>query len=153
MIPLRTKVGGYAVLQKAITLDSLGYSEDAKKLYRSLRGHAIQCELRDLEWVKQSGSEPPHAPDVAKTASQMSFGFKAAEFLKADQFSYGTKKSDYMKYFRGFADRNKVYVSSEEERLRDEQMNRISALIAVTVLVAPIALLGSLAAQRGVFVQ
>lgn len=88
------------------------------------------------------------AADVAKTAKRMSFGFEAAEFLKADQFSYGPKKSDYMKYFRGFADRNKVYVSSEEERRRDEEMNRVSAAIAVAVLLGPIALFAGLAAQH-----
>ena len=32
-----------ATLQKAIVLDSLGYSDDAKKLYKQLRGHAVAC--------------------------------------------------------------------------------------------------------------
>ena len=43
-MPVKTKVGGMATLQKAIVLDSLGYSEDAKKLYKSLRGHGVACE-------------------------------------------------------------------------------------------------------------
>ena len=47
-LPLATiahpcQVGGMATLQKAIVLDSLGYSEDAKKLYKQLRGHAVAC--------------------------------------------------------------------------------------------------------------
>ena len=43
LVALRTKVGGMATLQKAIVLDSLGYSDDAKKLYKQLRGHAVAC--------------------------------------------------------------------------------------------------------------
>lgn len=44
LVALRTKVGGMATLQKAIVLDSLGYSDDAKKLYKQLRGHVVACE-------------------------------------------------------------------------------------------------------------
>ena len=44
LVPVKTKVGGMATLQKAIVLDSLGFSEDAKKLYKSLRGHGVACE-------------------------------------------------------------------------------------------------------------
>ena len=44
LVPVKTKVGGMATLQKAIVLDSLGYSEEAKKLYKTLRGHGVACE-------------------------------------------------------------------------------------------------------------
>ncbi len=57
-MPLKTKYGGMATLQKAIVLDSLGYAEDAKKLYRQLRGHAVAY--------------------VARKAKHMAFGFEAA---------------------------------------------------------------------------
>ena len=52
-------------------------------------------------------------------------------------------------FHRTFADRNKIYVSSEEERRRDEEMGKVSAAIAVGVLVAPLALVGSLVLGRG----
>ena len=50
---------------------------------------------------------------------------------------------------RTFADRNKIYVSSEEERRRDEELGRVSAAIAVGVLVAPLALVGTLVLGKG----
>ena len=40
-----------ATLQKAIVLDSLGYSDDAKKLYKQLRGHAVACGWSDGGYV------------------------------------------------------------------------------------------------------
>ena len=36
-----TQVGGVATLQKAVILDSLGYSDEAKKLYQKCQGHAV----------------------------------------------------------------------------------------------------------------
>ena len=139
--------------------------------------------------------------DVARKAKQMSFGFEAASFLKADTISYAAKTKDYLKYFRcgllevvnkvtldrriallnlvlsllspagthppishplppiytthtsvhfrTFADRNKIYVSSEEERRRDKELGRVTAAIAVGVLVAPLALVGTLVLGKG----
>ncbi len=41
LVSLRSRVGGLSALQKAIILDSLGRSDDAKKLYKQLQGHAV----------------------------------------------------------------------------------------------------------------
>ena len=38
--------------------------------------------------------------DVARKAKQLSFGFEAAAFLKADTISYAAKAKDFNKYFR-----------------------------------------------------
>ncbi|GAX77168.1 hypothetical protein CEUSTIGMA_g4613.t1 [Chlamydomonas eustigma] len=130
MVPVRTKVGGMATLQKAIILDSNGESDEARKLYKQLRGHAVAS--------------------VAKKAKQMAFGFEAASFLKADTISYSAKKTDYIKFFRAFADRNKIYIASKEDKRMDEELNRISTAIAMGVLLGPLALVGSLVARQHV---
>ena len=39
LVNVKTKAGGFNTLQKAITLDSLGYGEQAQKLYKS-------CQVR-----------------------------------------------------------------------------------------------------------
>lgn len=39
MLSLKTTAGGQALLQKAITLDSMGSSEEALNIYRQLRTH------------------------------------------------------------------------------------------------------------------
>ena len=54
---LRSRVGGVARLQKAIVLDSVGRSGEAKELYTALKGH-------------------PHG-DLAKRARRLLFGFQA----------------------------------------------------------------------------
>ena len=54
----RSRVGGMARLQAAITLDSLGRSQEAKELYHSLRGHP--------------------AGDIAKRAGRLLFGFQVS---------------------------------------------------------------------------
>lgn len=57
----RSRVGGLARLQAAITLDSLGRSQEAKELYHSLRGHP--------------------AGDIAKRAGRLLFGFQVRRIL------------------------------------------------------------------------
>ena len=56
MVGLRSRVGGVARLQKAIVLDSVGRSSEAKELYTALKGH-------------------PHG-DLAKRARRLLFGFQ-----------------------------------------------------------------------------
>jgi len=56
MVGLRSRVGGIARLQKAIVLDSVGRSSEAKELYTALKGH-------------------PHG-DLAKRARRLLFGFQ-----------------------------------------------------------------------------
>jgi tetratricopeptide (TPR) repeat protein len=124
LVPIRTAVGGKATLQKAVILDSTGESEAAKKLYKNLRGHAVAA--------------------VARKARQLSYGFEAAEFLKADTISYQAKSKDYIRYFRQIADRNRIYVASEEDKEMDEQMSRAATLIAVGMILGPFVLTASL---------
>ena len=128
LVPVRTAVGGKATLQKAVILDSTGNSEEAKKLYKNIRGHAVAA--------------------VARKARQLSYGFEAADFLKANTISYATKSKDYIKYFRSIADRNRVFVSSEEDKARDLEMERISSIIALGVILGPLLLVGSIVASK-----
>ena len=92
--------------------------------------------------VRSSHSVPEQTP------VPITFSPQAATFLKADTISYAAKKSDYIRYFRSFADRNKIYIASEEDRKRDEELGRLSSAIAVMVLVAPLALFAWLALQQ-----
>jgi tetratricopeptide (TPR) repeat protein len=128
MIPLRTTLGGRATLGAAVCLDSLGRGEAARDLYRRLRGH----------------------PDAAtaRTAKRLTFGFDAAKFLKADTITYARGNKEYAKYFRAFADANRVYAASEEELERDRRAARTAALIAVSVMAAPVAGVLALVAGR-----
>jgi tetratricopeptide (TPR) repeat protein len=129
MIPLRTSLGGRATLGAAICSDSLGRAEAARDLYRRLRGH-------------------PDAA-VAKQAKRLTFGFDAAKFLKAETISYARGNKEYAKYFRAFADANRVYAASEEERQRDEAAARRAAILAIGVVAAPVAGVLALVAGGG----
>lgn len=128
LVPVRTAVGGKATLQKAVILDSTGNSEEAKKLYKNLRGHAVAA--------------------VARKARTLSYGFEAADFLKADTISYVAKNKDYIKYFRSIADRNRVFVASAESKAMDEQLAKISTIVAVGVIAGPLILVGSIIATK-----
>ncbi|KAG2493228.1 hypothetical protein HYH03_008644 [Edaphochlamys debaryana] len=128
MVPVKTKYGGLATLQKAIVLDSVGRSEEAQKLYKTIAGHAVA--------------------QVSRKAKQMLFSFEAMEFMKADQFSYAVKKDDYDKYFRPIADRNSIYVATEEERAADEAAARAASWVALAVILAPVVAVAALAAGR-----
>ncbi|KAL6757912.1 hypothetical protein V8C86DRAFT_2613023 [Haematococcus lacustris] len=124
LVPLKSRVGGLAGMQAAIILDSQGLSEPAQKLYRQLQGHAVAS--------------------VSRKAKQMLFGFKAAVFLKADQITYAPRKEEYARFFRPLADRNKIWVASEADRLADEESARAAALVAVAVLLGPLGLMAAL---------
>eukprot|EP00198_Chlamydomonas_reinhardtii_P009820 XP_001699157.1 predicted protein [Chlamydomonas reinhardtii] len=128
LVPVKTKYGGLATLQKAIVLDSVGNHEAAQKLYKSIATHGVA--------------------QVSKKAKQMLFSFEAMDFMKADKFSYAVKKEEYDKYFRGAADRRKVYVASEEERQQDEANARTATLVALAVILGPVFAVGALALQR-----
>ncbi|GIL82116.1 hypothetical protein Vretimale_7120 [Volvox reticuliferus] len=127
-VPVKTKYGGFATLQKAIVLDSVGKNEAAQKLYKSIANHGVA--------------------QISKKAKQMLFGFEAMTFMKADQFSYAVKKSEYDKYFRSAADRRTLYVATEEERRRDEEAMRVAGLVAVAVILTPIMAVAALTLQR-----
>jgi len=129
LVPLKSKYGGLAGLQKAVVLDSMGENEAAQKLYKQLQGHAVTS--------------------VSKKAKQLLFGFQASSFLKANTISYSARKGDFDRYFRGIVDRNKVYVATEEDRAADERAARVAAVIAVAVLLGPIGAVAALAARTG----
>ncbi|KAG2427366.1 hypothetical protein HXX76_012559 [Chlamydomonas incerta] len=128
LVPVKTKYGGLATLQKAIVLDSVGKHEAAQKLYKSIANHAVA--------------------QVSRKAKQMLFSFEAMDFMKADKFSYAAKKEEYDKYFRGVADRRTVYVASEEERQQDEANARTATLVALAVILGPVVAVAALALQR-----
>ncbi|KAF5834031.1 hypothetical protein DUNSADRAFT_9470 [Dunaliella salina] len=128
-VQVRTKVGGFVTLQRALVLDSLGNRDEAQKLYKQVRGHAVT--------------------EVSRRAKQMMFGFEAATFLKADQFSYGVRKGDYDPYFRRIIDKNKVYVPTPEEREADKRGELVAAVTAVMVITFPFGLAAALARSAG----
>lgn len=49
LLPLRTIVGGEARLQQAISLDSLGYNEEARLIYMSLKSHPSACVSKTVK--------------------------------------------------------------------------------------------------------
>lgn len=119
LVPLRSRVGGSATLQKALALDSMGYNDQAKQVYKTLLNH-------------------PSA-GVGRRARQMLAGFDAAAFLKADTISFsGNKREEYAKYFRKIADRNRLYIATEQEKERDKASARMSMAIALATILGPI---------------
>lgn len=118
----RTVVGGNAALQKAICLDSMGQSEEARPIYAQLSKHSSAY--------------------VAKMANRMSFGFAAMKNLKADTISYAVSKKEWRPYFDTFTDRNyKVYVPPPDE-VTD---NTGAAVAALAVMALPLVLVGAFA--------
>lgn len=75
------------------------------------------------------------------------FGFAAQSFLKTEGLSYAVKKDEYLKYFRRGADRNRLYVASEEERAADAAEARVAAAVAAGVVLGPVLLMGALLAS------
>jgi tetratricopeptide (TPR) repeat protein len=55
LLSSKTNAGGAALLQKAITLDSLGKSEEALKIYRQLRGHRCLEVAKMVRLVPRTG--------------------------------------------------------------------------------------------------
>lgn len=76
-------------------------------------------------------------------------GFDAAAFLKADTMSYaGNTREEYAKYFRRIADRNRLYVATEEERERDKAAIKLTVVIALVVMLGPLAVFAVLTHWR-----
>ena len=127
MVPLKSKIGGLANLQKAVCLDSLGRNDEAYPIYKSLRGHS--------------------APGVAKNSKRMLFGFQAAKDLKVDTMRYNAGSVDQ---WRGYFDRATdgawtVYKQSDDGAEQDEEEERTLALFATAVMLAPLVFVGILA--------
>ncbi|GIL64357.1 hypothetical protein Vafri_18328 [Volvox africanus] len=64
-VPVKTKYGGLATLQKAIVLDSVGQNEAAQKLYKSIATHGVA--------------------QISKKAKQMLFGFEAMTWVAGQE--------------------------------------------------------------------
>ena len=129
LVPLRSRIGGQANLQKAICLDSLGRNTDAYSIYTKLEGHT--------------------APGVSKASRRMLFGFKAAENLKVATMSYdGGGTQAWKQYFDRISTGEwAAYTSSEEESEEDKAAARAAALLAAGVVLAPLAFVAFLIAQ------
>ena len=122
LVPLRSKIGGQAALQKAICLDSLGYNKEAYSIYTSLEGHS--------------------GPGVAKAAKRFLFGFKAAQKLKVDTMYYG---SGGVEAWQGYFDRINSNTWSEyrakgEESEEDDWSAKTATIVAISVVLVPLAL-------------
>lgn len=91
LVSVKTRVGGEATLQRAIALDSLGYSDEAKQMYKQITNHPV--------------------PSVSKKARQMLEGFAAAQFLKADSISYAVSAKEWDPYFRRFTNKVRTCVA------------------------------------------
>jgi tetratricopeptide (TPR) repeat protein len=120
LVPLRSKIGGRAALQKAICLDSLGKNSEAYPIYKSLEGHS--------------------APGVAKAAKRMLFGFKAAENLKVDSMRFGSGgASAWQGYFdRINANTWSEYRANEKDSEEDGRVAQVTMAIAAAVALGPI---------------
>ncbi|KAK9819400.1 hypothetical protein WJX81_005544 [Elliptochloris bilobata] len=117
-VPVRSRLGGEATLQRAICLDSMGRSAEAKALYQSVERHP--------------------APGIAKKARHMLFGYKAMDHLKAHNMSYSVG-SAYDSYFARLTGKWAVYVAPEGS----DKTNGLDALVATAVMLAPILLVGA----------
>lgn len=124
MVPLKTKIGGQAYLQKAICLDSLGMNDEAYQIYNSLKGH--------------------NGPGVAKAARRFLFGWKAAKELKVEM-RYDTGGSQaWSTYFEKFNSGNWAeYRAKQEESVEDEESAKYAARVATAVMLIPLALIAS----------
>ncbi|WIA36072.1 hypothetical protein OEZ86_007427 [Tetradesmus obliquus] len=125
-VPLKSRLGGMSTLQAAVCYDTLGNARQAEALYKRIGGHPTS--------------------EVSRKAKALVFGFQAASFLKADTISYAVKKDEYLKYFRRAADRNRMYVASEEERAADQEEAAKAAVVALGVVLGPVVILGALLA-------
>lgn len=122
LVPLRSKIGGQATLQKALCLDSLGRNEEAYNIYKTLEGHT--------------------GPGVSKAAKRFLFGFKAAQKLKVDTIYYG---SGGAKAWQGYFDRIsstgwQEYRAKEEESEEDKEYATTATVVAAAVVLVPLAI-------------
>jgi hypothetical protein len=116
MMPLKSRLGGLASLQKAICLDSTGNNAEAFTLYKKLKSHT--------------------APGVSKAARRMLFGFEAAEELKVD--INRVERTDWGQYFDrintgGWA----MYKPPSQEAVEEDE----GAATAATVVAASVVML------------
>ncbi|KAF6250505.1 hypothetical protein COO60DRAFT_1646775 [Scenedesmus sp. NREL 46B-D3] len=125
-VPLKSKLGGLSTLQAAVCYDTLGNARQAEALYKRIQGHPTT--------------------EVSRKAKALVFGFQAMTFLKTENISYAVKKDEYLKYFRRGADRNRMYVPSEEERAADQAEASKAAVVALAVVLGPVVVMAALLA-------
>ena len=124
LVPLKTKIGGQAYLQKAICLDSLGMNDEAYQIYNSLKGH--------------------NGPGVAKAARRFLFGWKAAKELKVEMRYDNGSSQAWQSYFDKFNSGNWAeYRAKQEESVEDEESAKNAARVATVVMLVPLALIAS----------
>ncbi|GJP57461.1 hypothetical protein CLOP_g13528, partial [Closterium sp. NIES-67] len=126
----QNEMHGRAAIQKAVCLDSLARSDEAKAMYERLTGHPNE--------------------GVKRKARQMLFGFQAAESLR---FTGGSDydSSWYKKYFDEFAKGSKynnVFKATQEDE--DESNKRLlqDALLFGALLLMPVVLILAVAVSR-----
>uniref|UniRef100_A0A7S0RES3 Uncharacterized protein n=1 Tax=Pyramimonas obovata TaxID=1411642 RepID=A0A7S0RES3_9CHLO len=130
-MPPKSRLGGEAKLQRALCMDSLGRSAEAKEEYQSIRRHPFS--------------------DISKRAAQMLAGFEAAEFLKADQFDFRTQRGAYGDYLEAITRSwdqgswNSGYTGDGDET---EMSPAIVASIVAGLFLMPLGLVAYLVAAR-----
>mmetsp|Transcript_193 Transcript_193/g.494 ORF Transcript_193/g.494 Transcript_193/m.494 type:complete len:521 (+) Transcript_193:215-1777(+) len=121
LVVLNSSWGGRSRLQRALCLDSLARTDEAKELYQQIRNH------------------PEGA--VAKQAKQMMFGITSMDYLKTHTISYRVRSDDYAQYFERIrSDWDSVYLGSEEE---DAAALAWQSALALAVMLSPVVAVGA----------
>ena len=100
--------------------------------------HALPSAGKEAEAVYSTIKTHPDA-EIAKLAKRMLAGFKAMQFLKAEQVSYAQDPAAYRQFFDTFqSDWGATYVSTDE----DVASLNLTTAIATAVMLAPFVFLG-----------
>ena len=125
LMPPRTLIGGLARMNQGICLDSLGRTEEAFALYKSVQSH-------------------PNAT-VAKPVSRLMFGRKASDFLKADTINYRVTAEEAAPFFAKLrGDYDNTYVAGVGENAA----RSIDVAVAIAVVGVPLLLAAALLVGR-----
>lgn len=128
LVSPKSSIGGEALLQIAICLDSMGRYEEAQERYKKLTSH------RDYT--------------ISKQANKFLFGFEAAEALKTEKYKYdaNSKTKSYRPYFdlvsRGEWDT--MYVNTETEEEQEKKKLQDLFIIFFVVVAFPLCILGGI---------
>jgi tetratricopeptide (TPR) repeat protein len=128
LVSPKSSLGGEALLQIAICLDSMGRYEEAQEKYKKLTSH------RDYT--------------ISRQAEKFLFGFEAAEALKTEKYKYdaNSKTKSYRPYFdlvsRGEWDT--MYVNTETEEEKEKRKVQDAATIFFVVVLFPLCILGGI---------
>lgn len=130
LVPFPSPQFGKAALNRAVCLDSIGKSEEARRAYEALRRH----------------------PDtqIARMARQLGYGFEAGKFLKVDKMARIELAPQYRPFFQEFTPRwkRKLKMTVDDD---GGEVPLQDLLIALTTLVLPFVLVAGLRAQYGEF--